>query len=659
MKTLENSLSILIIEDSLSDQVLLEEHLMCTHLTISNITIASTLAEGAYYLKNNFFSLVFLDFFLPDSNGLKSYIELAKINSTIPVIILSGLSDTELSLKAISLGAQDFLLKGEYDYQSLEKSVWYSIERKKNIELLKENNKLYDTISKATNDIIWDWDLLTNNVKWIGQGLKNYLPINASAGDFSFDFWKKGLHADEKSKVVDSLHQAIDDNDNSWEYDYRFLKNDGTYAHVYSRGYIIKNEDQKPCRMIGSIQDITERKNAELEARKAKFEAEEARKTQEQFLANMSHEIRTPMNGVIGMTQLLAATELSKDQHEYVEIIKDSVTNLMAIINDILDFTKIISGKITIVKMDYALTDLVTTIHKIHQYKAVEKGIELNYTIDKNIPALLTGDPLRLNQILLKLISNAIKFTDKGEVNLSVKLIKEDELSIALEFCVSDTGIGIAEDKVESIFEKFTQVSGETTRKYGGMGLGLAITRQLIQIQGGSIHVNSKQGEGSTFIFDLTIQKAKQPPKPSIQLTTRELPCIKNSLLGVNILLVEDNLINQKVALKLLTSQGAFVDVANHGKEAIELLKLKRSDIILMDIQMPEMDGYEATKIIRTEMNDKINKIPIIAMTAAALIADKKKCLTAGMNDHIAKPYQALELYKKILHQFEISVYRT
>ena len=652
MELLENSISILIIEDNPGDQLLLETHLENTNLSIAKVSMASTIAEGISYLRQEPFSLIFLDFFLADSNGLESYIELAKINSKVPVIILSGLSDTALSLKAISLGAQDFLLKGAYDWQSLEKSVWYSIERKKNIELLKENNERYDIISKATNDIIWDWDLITDKVKWIGQGLKNYLPLDMAPEDIPYDFWVNGLHPDERKKVVDSLYRTIAEGENSWESDYRFLRNDTTYAHINTRGYVIKNEEQKAIRMIGSMQDITDRKNAEIETKKARFEAEEARKTQEQFLANMSHEIRTPMNGILGMTHLLAVTEMSKDQKEYVDTIKESAANLMVIINDILDLTKIVAGKITLVKTDYVLSDLISNSIKINQYRADEKGILLKCGIDKNIHPVLSGDPGRLNQVLINLIGNAVKFTDHGEVNVNIRLLEEDELSVTLEFSVTDTGIGIAADKVESVFERFTQVSADSTRKYGGTGLGLTITRQLIELQGGSIHAKSTRGQGSIFTFYLTIQKGKLQPNPEHRLTTKEQ---LHSLTGINILLVEDNIINQKVANRSLTNQGAVVNVANHGKEALELLIMNRYDIILMDIQMPEMDGYEATKIIRTEMSEAISRTPIIAMTASALIADREKCLLAGMNDYITKPFLATELYEKILLQLEKS----
>ncbi|MEO7767612.1 MAG: ATP-binding protein, partial [Ferruginibacter sp.] len=287
---------------------------------------------------------------------------------------------------------------------------------------------------------------------------------------------------------------------------------------------------------------------------------------------------------------------------------------------------------------------------KINQYRADEKGVLLKTDIDKTIYPFLSGDPVRLNQILVNLVGNAIKFTDHGEVNVKAMLLKENDQSVELEFSVTDTGIGIAEDKVESVFERFTQVSGTSTRKYGGTGLGLTITRQLIELQGGTIHVKSHENKGSVFTFYLTIRKGRQPVNCENKLTSKEQA---NTLNGVNILLVEDNIINQKVAMKSLSGRGALMDVANHGKEAIELLNRKKYDIILMDLQMPEMDGYEATRIIRTEMSKEISLTPIIAMTASALITDRDKCLQAGMNDYIAKPFLAHELNEKILLQLE------
>ena len=646
-----SDISILIIEDSPADQLLLELHLSETNLQVGEVVTVSTIEEATVLLRQQTFSLVFLDFFLPDSSGLQSFIELSHVNAKTPVIILSGLNDTELSIKAISVGAQDFLIKGEYTVQMLEKAVRYSIERKKNLELIEENNERHDIISKATNDIIWDWDLLTNKVRWYGQGLKNYLPADLHENSVPHDFWARGLHPEEKKATILKLQRAIVNGGGAWEGDNRFLRNDGTYAHINTRGYIVSNSEKKATRMIGCMQDITDRKNAEIEARQARVDAEEARKTQEQFLVNMSHEIRTPMNGVIGMAQLLAGTELTKEQREFVETITESAGNLMVIINDILDLTKIVAGKITIDKVDYVFSDIVKNSVQITRLKAEEKGIKLNTRIDKDIHPVLFGDPFRLNQILVNLLGNAIKFTERGEVNISVNLLEDDATMVKLQFSIQDTGIGIEESKLETIFERFTQASSDTTRKYGGTGLGLTITKQLIELQDGAIHVTSKAGVGSTFTFTLPILKGN-----SASLVDKKEAVVhgSNTLEGIRILLVEDNLINQKVAIKTLTNEGALVEIANHGKEGIEKLITKEYDLVLMDIQMPEMDGYQATNYIRTVLPEPVCKMPIIAMTASALISEKEKCIIAGMDDYITKPFHAKELFGKILAQLSM-----
>ncbi|MEO8763517.1 MAG: response regulator [Ginsengibacter sp.] len=646
-----NSISILIIEDNPSDQVLLEENLKSTTLLISGIKIVDRLADALLLLENQSFSLIFLDFFLPDSNGLDSFTELKKANSKIPVVILSGLSDTELALKAISLGAQDFLIKGDYTDQFLEKTVRYSIERKKNLEIIEENNERHNTILKATNDILWDWNLITNQVSWTGQGLKNYLPDEINEKDIAQNFWMHGLHNEEKHKIIESLYAAIHSGEASWQSDHRFLKNDGTYAFMHTRGYLSVNEANKPVRMIGSMQDITERKNAELESEKAKLEAQEARKTQEQFLANMSHEIRTPMNGIIGMTQLIAGTQLSDEQKEYVETIKESASNLLVIINDILDVTKIVAGKLLIEEIDYVFEDVVRNCTKITQVRADSKGLLLKTEIDKKVPRILIGDPVRLNQILVNIIANAIKFTEQGEVKVSIKLLNENDTNVTLGFAVEDTGIGIAADKLESIFESFNQASSATTRKYGGTGLGLTITKQLIELQGGSIKVKSEPGTGSIFSFELVIKKGNESFRAGMDTDAAENNSASHRFRGVQILLVEDNLINQKVASYTLTKQGAVVEIANNGKEAIMMLETKKYDIILMDIQMPEMDGFETTEYIRNSIKESISKTPIIAMTASALVSERVKCLTLGMNDYLSKPFKPKELYEKISSQ--------
>ncbi|MEO7531469.1 MAG: response regulator [Sediminibacterium sp.] len=384
------------------------------------------------------------------------------------------------------------------------------------------------------------------------------------------------------------------------------------------------------------------RKKAENDMIIAKLEAEEAKKTQELFLANMSHEIRTPINGVMGMVQLVATTELTEEQKEYMGMITESASNLLVIINDILDLTKIKVGKISLESVRYSVRHSVKSLIKLFGFKASQTDIKLNCSIAPEIPEFLMGDPVRLNQVLTNLVNNAIKFTPKGEVNVIVNLLEEDDTSVTLSFVVQDTGIGIAEDKIEGIFESFTQASTDTTRKFGGTGLGLTISKQLIELQGGNITVSSKPNEGSSFIFSLSFKKVAEN---HIAETSHE--GVPSGMDQLKILLAEDNLINQKVASKLLSKQGAEVDIANNGTEVLTMLTQKPYDIILMDINMPEMDGFEATKNIR-QTESYFQSIPIIALTASAFESEKDKCMKLGMNDYMSKPFKAEELFAKI-----------
>ena len=393
------------------------------------------------------------------------------------------------------------------------------------------------------------------------------------------------------------------------------------------------------------LYDVTERINTEEAMAEATKLATEAKEMQQNFLGKMSHEIRTPMNGVVGMVNLLKATPLSQKQTVYVDGIKESAQNMLRIINDILDVTKIQSGKIVFEDADFDLPQLVNNVIFTLKPTADQKNILIASHIDNKIPTSLIADPVRLNQILLNLAGNAIKFTEKGSVIISIAQKSADENTTTLEFKITDTGIGIAKDKISKIFESFTQAESDTTRKYGGTGLGLTIAKQMIEQQGGEIKVNSDLGVGTTFSFTFNFKLAKDHIEPK----TKEAKKYQEvSFKGYDILLVEDNVMNQQVAKFTLENWDANVTIANSGMAAIELLKTNKYDLMLMDIQMPQMSGLQATTIIRQQLH--INT-PIIAMTASAMHGEKDKCKAAGMNDYISKPFDPDELNKK-MHSF-------
>lgn len=380
---------------------------------------------------------------------------------------------------------------------------------------------------------------------------------------------------------------------------------------------------------------------AKIKAESATDIANDAVKAKQQFLSNMSHEIRTPMNAIIGFTKVLLKTEVTVKQREYLQAIKLSGDAMIVLINDILDLAKVDAGKMIFENIPFKISVSIAAMMHLFEIKIQEKNISFFKEIDPKINAVVKGDPVRLHQIILNLLSNAVKFTSEGSITVRVKLVKEDQVKQTIQFSVIDTGIGIKKEKIANIFENFQQATSGTSRLFGGTGLGLAIVKQLVEQQGGSVYVKSKPEKGSEFGFQMTFEKTKAKAEPMEVL--KELSTeVKN----IKVLVVEDIALNQLLMKTLLDDFGFERDVAENGRIAIEKLKVNEYDIILMDLQMPEMNGFEATSYIRNEMN---STIPIIALTADVTTADLAKCKQVGMNDYIAKPVDERILYSKIL----------
>jgi PAS domain S-box-containing protein len=394
--------------------------------------------------------------------------------------------------------------------------------------------------------------------------------------------------------------------------------------------------------VCASIRDVSNQKRIEKELTEAIIKAENAVKSKQQFLSNMSHEIRTPMNAIIGFTKVILKTDLTPKQKEYLRAIKMSGDTLIVLINDILDLAKVDAGKMVFEKAPFKLSLSISTMLHLFETKIQEKNLELIVKYDQNIPEVLVGDAIRLHQIILNLVSNAVKFTTEGKIIIGVRKLTEVNENITIEFSVADTGIGIETKKIDKIFENFQQAHSQTSRIFGGTGLGLAIVKQLVEAQGGSIQVESEVDKGSTFSFVLNFKKANGATVLDNQIT--EL--VDNDIKGVKVLVVEDVELNQLLMKTLLDDFGFESDIAGNGKIAVEKLEKNKYDIVLMDLQMPVMNGFQATDYIRNTLQ---SSIPIIALTADVTTVDLEKCTEVGMNDYIAKPVDDRKLYSKIV----------
>jgi signal transduction histidine kinase/ActR/RegA family two-component response regulator len=392
--------------------------------------------------------------------------------------------------------------------------------------------------------------------------------------------------------------------------------------------------------------DITRRKKIQEHMEKAIREAQAAKQMQELFLANMSHEIRTPMNGIKGMTELLLDTPLTKKQQELAGTIKSSTNNLLVIINDILDFSKIKAGKLNIEKIEFSLKDVLGNAASIFEHRLKKKGLRMQIELSPDIPGRLTGDPYRLNQVLLNLVGNSIKFTEQGHIQIKVEMQKRAEHEAVLFFKVTDTGIGIDPASLPHIFDSFSQAGEGGNHRYGGTGLGLTICKQLLHLQGGDITASSIRGQGSTFSFHVPYTYNERPAasEPSTSAIPRR--DYTNLLAGRRFLVAEDNEINQRLIDYVLTKAGGTVQLASNGAQAIDYLRDDKAfDLIIMDLQMPEMDGYETTEYIRKDLQ---MSTPIIAMTATAMAGEHMQCIRSGMNEYMTKPFEFADLYKRI-----------
>ena len=534
-------------------------------------------------------------------------------------------------------------------------------------ELLRRHEQWMLAIN-GSNDGFWDWDLRTNalflSAKWKQMiGYEDHELPNA------FSTFEERLHPDERELVLAYVDRYLQGEQEQYALEFRFRHRDGSWRWILARGEALRDESGKPYRMAGSHTDITGRKNSEVELRQINRELEEttaranemavqaqmASNAKSEFLANMSHEIRTPMNGIVGMTTLLLDSPLTHEQRRYANVVQSSADALVRLINDILDFSRVEAGMLELEKVDFSVQESIDDVVSSLASRAREKGIELTATVDAALPRRLRGDPVRLRQIVINLAANAIKFTRNGDVCIGVHLKEQGETDVAVELQVRDTGIGIPAAVIPRLFNKFVQGDTSTTRRFGGTGLGLAITRQLAGLMGGSVRVESREGEGATFFCTMRLEYAQDDTPGQggdVRSTeTGDPPAGVFAGRPLRLLLAEDCSTNQMVALALLARAGIHaVDCAENGAMAVAMARKQRYDLILMDIQMPEMDGFDATGALRSQRDGATPlEVPVIAMTAHALREDRNRCLEAGMDDYLSKPITPGTLTKVLL----------
>ena len=537
-------------------------------------------------------------------------------------------------------------------------------------ELASSFNRMTDTILQSQTDIISAHDYTQNILRSMAECLIVLLPdktiemVNKTTLEL-LGYKEEELIGQPVEMIFDQYDGFLDANGteslfhknlmaNKEEY---FITKEGKIIPVLFSASLMQARAGIAPGIVCVALDITERKKTEEILEKSRREAVAASRAKSEFLANMSHEIRTPMNGVLGMIDLLIHTKLSAEQKGFADTAYTSAKAMLSLLNDILDLSKIEAGKLEIEYIEFDLREKLKEVIDLFSVRAKYKNIPLHYITERSIPSTVGGDPVRLRQVLINLVGNAIKFTDSGEIIVRVKLLEEHDKEMLYSFEVTDTGIGISPEASQRIFDSFTQADASTTRKHGGTGLGLSISRQLIKLMGGTIGVESEPGKGSTFWFTVLLKKALKKTEGSSlwpdeysgnpeEMNAPEqqgggtVPLNSSAKqTGLRMLLAEDNLVNQQVVLAMLASLHYHVDVANNGQEVLDALSREHYDVILMDCQMPGMDGYEATKIIREREKGSNRHIPIIAVTGHAMQGDREVCLASGMDDFLTKPF--------------------
>ncbi|MCY3843320.1 MAG: ATP-binding protein [Acidobacteria bacterium] len=518
-------------------------------------------------------------------------------------------------------------------------------------DLVRKDPAIFEFLQAGSLDGIWYWDVERQEQEWMSPRFKELFGYRDDEIPNTSAWWMENIFPEDRAVALENFGRHLEDASHPYDQIVRYRHRDGSTVWVRCRGLAIRDAHGKAIRLLGCHTDVTALKRAEEDLRRQAAELREARDAAERastakstFLANVSHEIRTPLNGVIGMTELLRDTDLDAEQREQVTAIRESAEALLEIINDILDFSKIEAGRLVAEPRPFRLRERLDSLVRAFAPRLHGRPVSLAADIAPDTPDALVGDARFLRQVLANLLSNAIKFTERGTITLRARLRKETGEELTLEFEVSDTGIGIPAAKQRVIFEEFVQADASTTRRYGGTGLGLAIATRLVDALGGEIGLTSEPGAGSTFRITATFRRdaaggAEAIPAPEAMVELRPL----------RVLLVEDSVANQRVATGMLQKARHTVRVASDGTAAVAACAEERFDVILMDLQMPDMDGYAATRAIRSRERERnAARTPIVALTARASRGSEASCLSAGFDGYLLKPYRSRELLEAI-----------
>ncbi|MBD8491301.1 response regulator [Echinicola sp. CAU 1574] len=640
-----DKLNILLVDDKEENLIALEALIKRDDFHIFKTTDPNQALKIAW---ENDISIALLDVQMPEMDGF----ELAKIlksnlkTKQILIIFVTAISkEVKYAIKGFNTGAIDYLFKPLDPYTTEAKVNAFAQLARAQRELIKKNNELekYALEVKNSADIICRVNPRTLQINAVNPAITKILQYHPDSvqGKSLIDLTEDG----EASITQYELSTIVRENKNYIVFQDRFKNAKGETLWLECR-VSKKNE-----LLLLNMSDVTIQKNYTNELIRSRDVAEQTKKIKESFLASMSHEIRTPISGVIALTKTLKNTDLSEEQAKTLDLISISSQSLLGIVNDILDLSKIEAGKFSIVRTEIDLLHLVKSVCDLLHHKADEKNLELSYEIDENVPSHIFADALRLNQILMNLLSNALKFTEKGFVKLMVKSIDSEDDEIVLSFIVEDSGIGISPEQLEHVFEEFSQADSNITHRYGGTGLGLSITKKLAQLKGGTLNVSSTLGKGSQFAFT---NKYKIIKNNELKKDNQQDAVIEPFEETINILMAEDNMINQFAAKHIMKNWNIHLEIAETGSDAIKKYQKGDFSIILMDMYMPEMNGFEATKFIREEMEKSSNRIPIIGLSAVALEEDIKKAKEAGVDEMISKPFEPLKLYEIIKKHLKI-----